>query len=76
MHTENTQTTETDTKETLLADIEKLIAYGKEEPTINPALLAYLDMDDLISTKRTLLERVGKLSEEDKIWLEQFKKYE
>jgi|GEM_PF-437199 hypothetical protein len=76
MHTENTQTTETDTKETLLADIEKLIAYGKEEPTINPALLAYLDMDDLISTKRTLLERVEKLSEEDKIWLEQFKKYE
>jgi len=76
MHTENTQTTETDTKETLLADIEKLIAYGKEEPTINPALLAYLDMDDLISTKRTLLERVGVLSEEDKVWLEQFKKYE
>jgi hypothetical protein len=76
MHTENTQTKETDTKETLLADIEKLIAYGKEEPTINPALLAYLDMDDLISTKRTLLARVGKLSEEDKVWLEQFKKYE
>ncbi len=76
MHTENTQTTETDTKETLLTDIEKLIAYGKEEPTINPALLAYLDMDDLISTKRTLLARVGKLSEEDKVWLEQFKKYE
>jgi len=76
MHTENTQTTETDLKESLLADIEKLIAYGKEEPTINPALLAYLDMDDLISTKRTLLKRVGKLSEEDKVWLEQFKKYE
>ena len=29
-------------KEILLADIEKLIAYGREEPTINPALLAYL----------------------------------
>ena len=71
MHTENTQT-----KETLLADIEKLIAYGREEPTINPALLAYLDTDDLISTKRTLLQRAGVLSEEDKIWLEQFKKYE
>ena len=67
---------QTETKETLLADIENLIAYGKEEPTINPALLAYLDIDDLISTKRTLLERVGKLSEEDKVWLEQFKKYE
>lgn len=71
MNIENTQT-----KEELLADIEKLIAYGREEPTINPALLEYLEMDDLISTKKKLLERVGKLSEEDKAWLQQFKKYE
>ena len=63
-------------KEKLLADIEKLISYGREEPTINPTLLAYLTIDDLISTKKKLLERVGKLSEEDKKWLEQFKKYE
>ena len=63
-------------KEELLKDIEKLISYGREEPTINPALLAYLEIDDLISTKKKLLERVGKLSEEDKEWLEQFKKYE
>jgi hypothetical protein len=63
-------------KEKLLADIEKLISYGREEPTINPTLLAYLTIDDLISTKKKLLERVGKLSEEDKEWLEQFKKYE
>ena len=63
------------TKEELLADIEKLIAYGREEPTINPVLLAYLEIDDLISTKKKLLERVGKLSNEDKEWLEQFKKY-
>lgn len=71
MHTENEQT-----KEELLADIEKLISYGREEPTINPTLLAYLEIDDLISTKKKLLERVGKLSDEDKAWLEQFKKYE
>lgn len=63
-------------KEALLQEIEELIAYGREEPTINPALLAYLEIDDLISTKKKLLERVGKLSEEDKEWLEQFKKYE
>jgi hypothetical protein len=63
-------------KEELLADIEKLIAYGREENTINPALLAYLEIDDLISTKKKLLERVGNLSEEDKKWLQQFKKYE
>jgi len=71
MNIENTQT-----KEELLTDIEKLIAYGREESTINPALLEYLEIDDLISTKKKLLERVGKLSEEDKEWLEQFKKYE
>jgi len=71
MNEENIQT-----KEELLADIEDLISYGREEPTINPALLAYLEIDDLISTKEKLLERVGKLSEEDKRWLEQFKKYE
>ncbi len=63
-------------KEKLLADIEKLISYGREESTINPALLAYLEIEDLVSTKKKLLERVGKLSEEDKEWLEQFKKYE
>ena len=63
-------------KEELLADIEKLIAYGREEPTINPALLAYLEIDDLIDKKKKLLERVGTLSEEDKEWLQQFKKYE
>ncbi|RUM73884.1 MAG: hypothetical protein DSZ10_02570 [Sulfurovum sp.] len=64
------------TKETLLQDIETLISYGKEEPTINPDLLAYLDIDELQSIKAKLLERVGKLSEEDKAWLEQFKKYD
>jgi len=71
MNIENTQT-----KEELLADIEKLIAYGRDEPTINPTLLEYLEIDDLISTKRKLLERVGELKEEDIAWLQQFKKYE
>ena len=71
MNEENIQT-----KEELLADIEELISYGRKEPTINPALLAYLEIADLISTKKKLLERVGKLSDEDKKWLEQFKKYD
>jgi len=62
-------------KKKLLEDIEKLIAYGRDEPTINPALLEFLSIEDLINTKAKLLERVGKLSEEDKDWLEQFKEY-
>ena len=71
MNEENTLT-----KEELLAEIEELISYGREEPTINPDLLAYLEVEDLINTKAKLLERVGTLSDEDKAWLEQFKKYE
>jgi hypothetical protein len=63
-------------KEELLAEIESLIAYGKEEPTINPSLLTYLTIEDLESIKAKLLTRVGVLSDEQKIWLEQFKKYE
>ena len=63
-------------KAQLLEEIEKLIAYGREEPTINPDLLAYLSLDDLTGIKRKLLERVDTLSEEDKAWLEQFKKYD
>lgn len=71
MNTENEQN-----KEELLKEIDELISYGKEEPTINPALLSYLEIDDLISIKTKLLEKVGTLSQEDKEWLEQFKKYE
>lgn len=63
-------------KEALLKEIEILISYGKEEPTINPELLQYLEIKDLESIKESLLRKVGTLSEEDKVWLEQFKKYE
>jgi hypothetical protein len=66
----------TQTKEELLADIDKLISYGKKDTTINPDLLVYLSIDDLISIKKKLLKKVNILSEEDKEWLEQFKKYE
>ncbi|MEA3492160.1 MAG: hypothetical protein U9R27_09695 [Campylobacterota bacterium] len=65
------------TKEELLADIEKLLQYDEhDKETINPKLLAYLDIDTLISTKRSLLGRVGILSSADREWLEQFKRYE
>lgn len=63
-------------KELLLQEIEKLISYGKNEPTINPALLEYLDIEALINIKKSLESKVGTLSEDDKQWLEQFKKYD
>ncbi len=71
MNTKNKQS-----KEELLKEIDELISYGKKDPTINPALLAYLGIEDLISIKAKLLDKVGTLSQEDKEWLEQFKKYE
>ena len=68
--------TETPDKEMLLSEIESLIAYGAEEPTIHPDLLAYLAIEDLQSIKAKLLTKVNTLTDEDKAWLEQFKKYE
>jgi hypothetical protein len=61
------------TKEKLLSQIEDLISYGYE-PTINPSLLEYLSIDDLISIKNNLLSKKDKLSDDDKAWLEQFRK--
>ncbi|NKQ41285.1 MAG: hypothetical protein HF962_06920 [Sulfurovum sp.] len=64
------------TKEELLTEIDILISYGKIEPTINPNLLEYLEISDLLSIKKKLLTKVGILSDADKEWLEQFKKYD
>ena len=63
-------------KEELLKEIETLISYGKEGQTINQELLQYLEIKDLESIKASLLRKVGILSEDDKEWLEQFKKYD
>ncbi len=65
------------TKEELLKEIEALLAYNPEQKLeINPNYLEYLELEDLESIKSTLLEKVGKLKEDDKDWLEQFKKYD
>jgi len=63
-------------KKSLLADIERLIAYGNEAPTINPELMRFFSVEELENIKAKLLERVGKLSDDDKAWLMRFKKVE
>jgi hypothetical protein len=60
------------TKEQLLQDIEQLISYGRDEPTINPSLLKYLSLEELISIKSSLQKRVNTLDEDDKEWLVKF----
>jgi len=67
---------ESPTKESLLTEIEALIAYGAQEPTIHPDLLTYLEVHDLIGIRDKLKSRANILTEEDKKWLEQFKKYD
>ena len=68
---------ESKSKEEILSEIEKLMSYGREDANImNPALLKYMDKESLLSIRDKLVERVGKLSDKDKEWLQQFKKYE
>lgn len=65
------------TKEELLKEIETLLSYKPEDKTtINPNYLEYLELEDLISIKKGLINKIGKLSDEDLDWLEQFKKYD
>ena len=73
MQTEN----RTLTKEELLKEIEALLSYKPNDTTtINPNYLEYLELEDLKSIKKNLIHRIGKLTEEDIEWLEQFKRYD
>jgi hypothetical protein len=63
------------TKEALLQEIEALLSYKpKETTTINPNYLEYLEVEDLESIKKSLLEKMGKVSQENITWLQQFNK--
>ncbi|MEJ2437925.1 MAG: hypothetical protein P8Y43_07920 [Sulfurovaceae bacterium] len=63
-------------KEKLLQEINALLSYGETEDTIDVSLLEYLELDMLENIKKSLQSRTSDLKEEDKEWLEQFKKYE
>jgi hypothetical protein len=64
-------------KEELLKEIAHLLSYKPQETLeINPNYLNYLDLTDLVSIKKGLIEKLGKLSNEDREWLEQFKRYD
>jgi len=62
------------TKEELLHEIEALLTYKPEnKTTINPNYLEFLELEDLENIKQGLLDKLGKLKEEDIEWLQQFK---
>ena len=62
-------------KKELLKEIEAILNYKPTESlTINPNYLEYLEIEDLVGIKEGLLANMGKLSDEDIAWLQQFKK--
>ena len=64
------------TKEELLKEIEALLSYKPDDKLeINPNYLEYLELEDLESIKKGLIDKIGKLKEEDIEWLQQFKKF-
>ncbi len=64
------------TKEELLKEIEALLSYKPDDKLeINPNYLEYLELEDLESIKKGLIDKIGKLKEEDIAWLQQFKKH-
>ncbi len=64
------------TKEELLKEIEALLSYKPNDKLeINPNYLEYLELEDLESIKKGLIDKIGKLKEEDIEWLQQFKKH-
>ena len=63
-------------KEKLLQEINALLSYGETKDSIDASLLKYLELDMLENIKKSLQSRTSDLKEEDKEWLEQFKKYE
>jgi len=62
-------------KERLLHIIEQLLSDDTNQTHINPAYLQYFEPEQLKSIVKNLEDRQGVLSDTDKEWLEQFKKY-
>ena len=64
-------------KQQLIKDIQDLLnSYSDKDTTsINPNLLEFMDKDTLISIIASLIKQKESLIEENKEWLERFKKY-
>jgi hypothetical protein len=61
-------------KHMLLEEIGRLLAYGEKAPEIDPALLEYLDTDTMEKMLENLKRKTSGLKEEDREWLQQFRK--
>ena len=64
-----------DEKQQLILDIQNLLnTYGENSTQINPALLEYMNAEELKAIIDNLLSQKETIIEENLQWLEQFKK--
>jgi len=63
------------TKKELLAEIEEILEKYKADIEIDSYVLKYLDGKELKNIKAKLLKKQEKVIEDNRDWLEQFKKY-
>jgi len=61
-------------KEALLDEIVELLNEYGSSTSINPSVLQFLEESDLLDIKKTLIESKKHHVEENKQWLEQFKR--
>ena len=63
-------------KKQLLEEIKELLSYGMGKPDISPSLMEYLDEKTLESIRDRLAKNCDRLKEEDRNWLQRFRKEE
>ena len=61
-------------KEALLCQIEELLNFDGGDVSINPAYLAFLSVDELVSIKKGLEARLEAMNETHHAWMMQFVK--
>jgi hypothetical protein len=61
-------------KEALLRRIEELLNFDGGDVGINPAYLAFLSVDELVSIKKGLEARLEAMNETHRAWMMQFVK--
>ena len=64
-----------ETKQKLLEEIEKVLEKYKAKMKIDMYVLDYLDEEELENIKKELLKKQENVIEDNREWLEQFKKH-
>jgi len=60
---------ESESVESIVADIEKLLSFGEERSVMDPSILKYLDRESLLSIREDLHRAREKVLDEEREWL-------